>query len=58
VYVLPRLTFFPQKALTCFYGFRSKQLSPLYKTLTDWFYSRDGVCLLRITSRIFEYNSS
>jgi len=29
VYVLPRLTFSLQKAPTCFYGFRSKQLSPL-----------------------------
>jgi len=37
VYVLTRLTFCPQKALTCFYDFRGKQLSPPYKTLTGGF---------------------
>jgi len=38
-------------------GSQNKQRSFPYTTLTDWFFNRDGVCLLRGTSWIFKYNS-
>jgi hypothetical protein len=36
----------------------SKQRLFPYTALTDWFYNREGVCLLRGTEWIFIYNST
>ena len=37
-------------------GSQNKQRLFPYAALTDWFYNRDGVCLLRGTDWVFEYN--
>jgi len=39
-------------------GSENKQRLFFYTTLTDWFYNRDGVCLLRGRDWIFIYNST
>jgi hypothetical protein len=38
-------------------GYQNKQRLFPNTTLTDFFYNRDGVCLLRGTACIFKYNS-
>ena len=35
--------------LCVFYGSLNKQQLLTYTALTDWFYNRDGICLLRGT---------
>jgi len=39
-------------------GSENKQQLFPYTALTDWFYNREGVCLLRGTDWIFIYNST
>ena len=43
--------------LRILYGSLKKQRLFAYTALTDWFYNRDGVCLLRGMDWIFKYNS-
>ena len=50
-YVLPT-----QLYLCVLCGSENKQRLFPYTTLTDWFYKRDAVCLLRGTDWIFTYN--
>jgi hypothetical protein len=38
-------------------GSQNKQRLFPYTTLTDWFYNRGGVCLLRGTDWVFKYSS-
>jgi hypothetical protein len=52
-YVLPT-----ERIYVCvLYRSQNKQRLFSYTTLTGWFYSRAGVCLLRGTICTFEYNS-
>jgi len=51
-YVLPT-----QLYLCVMYGSENKQRLLPYTALPAGFYNRDGVCLLRGTDWIFEYNS-
>ena len=48
-------TFCPHSVFTCLFGSQNKQRLFPYTTLTDWFYNRDGVCLLRDTDWEFIY---
>jgi len=40
------------------YGSQNKLRLFAYTVLTDWFYNRDGMCLLRGTDWVFIYKST
>ena len=50
-------TFHPQSVFMCFAWISEQTAIVSLYSFIDWFYTRDGVCLLRGTDWIFKRNS-